>query len=103
MCVCVCLVYGVPPCAATALRQWVDGVDGRGGLGALVALRLIFVLFHRVLANERAVLVELAIAAFAVVHQTVVAFLHVAVQRRLAALQRLVVLITAAEANEEES
>lgn len=93
----------VPPRAATALRQRVDGVDGRGGLRALVALRFVLVLLHRVLADERAVLVELAVAAFAVVHQTVVAFFHVAVQRRLAALERLVVLVAAAEVNEEQS
>ncbi len=92
-----------PPCAAMALRQRVDGVYGRGGLRALVALRFVLVLLHRVLANERAILVELAIAAFAVVHQTVIAFLHVAVQRRLAALQRLVVLVTAAKEDEQES
>lgn len=92
-----------PPCAATALRQRVDGVYRRGGLRALVALRFVLVLLHRVLANERAVLVELAIAAFAIVNETVIAFLHVAVQRSLAALQRLVVLIAAAKVNEEES
>lgn len=88
--------------ATTALRQRVDGIDRRGGLRALIALRLVLVLLHRVLADERAVLVELAIATFAVIHQTVITFLHVAVQRRLAALQGLVVLIAAAEANEEE-
>lgn len=78
MCVCLCLVYGVPPFAATVLRQRVD--DRRSSLRALVALRLIFVLFHCVLADERAILIELAIAAFAIVHQTVIAFLHVAIQ-----------------------
>ncbi|TNN88232.1 hypothetical protein EYF80_001448 [Liparis tanakae] len=86
---------------ATALRQRVDGVDGRGGLGALVALRFILVLLHRVLADERAILVELAISAFAVVHQTVVAFLHIAVQRRLAALEGLVVLVAAAKGTDD--
>lgn len=85
------------PCATRALRQGVDGVDRRGGLRALVALCLVLVLLHRVLADERAVLVELAVAAFAVVHQAVVAFLHVALQRCLAALQRLVVFVAAAK------
>lgn len=84
-------------CAATALRQRVDGVDGGGGFRALVALRLVLVLLHRVLADEGPILIELAIAAFTVVHQAVVAFLHVAVQRCLAALQGLVVLVTATE------
>lgn len=117
-CVCLCLVYGVvvfivtpsdprvplhPPCAAAALRQRVDGVDRRRGLRALIALRFVLVLLHRVLADERAVLIELAVAAFAVVHQAVVALLHVAVQRRLAALEGLVVLIAAAEAHGEQS
>lgn len=81
---------------AAPLRQRVDGVDWRGGLGALVPLRLVLVLLHRVLADEGTVLVELAVAAFAVVHEAVVALLHVAVQRSLAALQRLVVLVAAA-------
>lgn len=89
-------IRGFPRRSTTLLRQRVDGVHGRGGLGALVPLRLVLVLLDRVLADEGAVLVELAVAALAVVHQAVVALLHVGVQRGLAALQGLVVLIAAA-------
>lgn len=95
MCLC-------PAPGAAASRQRVDGVDGRRSLGALVALRLVLVLLDGVLADEGAVLVELAVAALAVVHQAVVALLHVGVQRRLAALQRLVVLVAAARGRGEE-
>ena len=79
------------------LGQRIDGVDWRRGLRALVALRLLLVLLDRVLADEGAVLVELALPALAVVHQAVVALLLLdgAVQGRLAALQGLVVLVTA--------
>lgn len=82
---------------AATLRQRVDGVDRRGGLRALVALRLVLVFLHRVLADEGAILVKLSITTLAVVHQAVVALLHVGVQRCLAALKRLVVLVAAAE------
>lgn len=95
MCVCPCVCTCAPHDKATALRQRVNGVDRGGGLRALVALRLVFVFLHRVLADEGAVLVELSIATLPVVHQTVVALLHVSIQRRLAALKRLVVLIAA--------
>lgn len=97
MCVCPCVCTCTPHDKATALCQRVNGIDRGGGLRALVALRLVFVFLHRVLADEWAVLVELSIATLPVVHQTVVALLHVSIQRRLAALQRLVVLITAVE------
>ena len=86
------------------LRQGVDGVDGRGGLGALVALRLVLgVLLDGVLADEGAVLVELPVAALAVVHQAVVTLLGRAVQRRLAALQRLVVLVATGNGRERHA
>lgn len=87
-------------CARKApLGQRIDGVDRRRGLRALVALRLLLVLLDCVLADEGAVLVELALPALAVVHQAVVALLLLdgAVQGRLAALQGLVVLVTARE------
>lgn len=82
--------------AVEPLCQRVDGIHRRGGLGALVALRLVLVLLHCVLADERAVFVELPVSSLAVVHQAVVAFLYVAIQGSLAALQRLVVLVAAA-------
>lgn len=97
MCVCPCVCTCAPNGEATALCQRVDGVDRGGGLRALVALRLVLVFLHCVLADEGAVLVELSVATLPIVHQTVVALLHISIQRRLAALQRLVVLIAAAE------
>lgn len=101
-CECV-FVYGISVRGAVVvLRQRVDGIDGWGGLGALIALCLILVLLHRVLANEWAILVELAVAALAVVHQAVITLFHVTVERRLAALQRFVVLVTTVEARWEK-
>lgn len=99
VCARVCTCPSPPhPCGEAArLRQRVDGVDGRGGLGALITLRLVLVFLHRVLADEGTVLVKLSVSALAVVHQAVVALLHVGVQRRLATLKRLVVLVAAAK------
>lgn len=79
MCVFV-FVSGAEGAAAAALRQGVDGVDRRRGLRALVAFRLVLVLLHGVLADEGAVLVELSVPAFTVIHQAVVAFLHIALE-----------------------
>lgn len=54
----------------------------------------VFLLLAAVLADERAVLVELSVPALPVVHQAVVALVtpHRPIGRRPAALQRLVVL-----------
>lgn len=80
---------------AFLLCQGINGIDGGRGLGALVALGLLFVLLDRVLADEGAVLVELALAPFSVVHQAVVALLllYRPVQRGLAVGKRFVVFI----------
>lgn len=67
-------------CAVEPLCQRVDGIHRRSGLGALVALCLVLVLLHCVLADERTVFVELPVSSLAVVHQAVVAFLYVAIQ-----------------------
>lgn len=66
-------IFSLPTCKVVAvpgapLGQRIDGVDGRRGLRALVAFRLLLVLFDRVLADEGAVLIELALAALAIVH-----------------------------------
>lgn len=79
---------------APPLDERVHGVDGRRGLGALVAFVRVFLFLAAVLADEGAVFVELSVPALPVVHQAVVALVapHRAIGRRPAALQRLVVL-----------
>lgn len=88
-CKVVCCAWGAPS------GQRVDGIDRRRGLGALIALCFLLVLFDRVLADEGAIFIELALATFTVVHQAVITLLLLdgAVQGCLAALQGLVVLI----------
>lgn len=88
-CKVVCCAWGAPS------GQRIDGIDRRCGLGALIALCFLLVLFDRVLADEGAVFIELALATFTVVHQAVITLLLLdgAVQGCLAALQGLVVLI----------
>lgn len=109
--VCSCFISPLPSYlqSSTVARdapsgQGIDGVDWRCGLGALVAFRFLLVLFDSVLADEGAIFVELALAAFAVVHQAVVTLLLLdgAVQRCLAALQWLVVLITGRRETESD-
>lgn len=76
--------------------QGVHGVNGGRGPGALRALgRVPARALSAILADERAVLVELPVSALAVVDQTVVAVvsLNGPVGRRAAPFQRLVVLV----------
>lgn len=76
------------------LHKGVHGVDRRWSLRALVTLRRVFFLLPAVLADERAVLVELAVSSLAVIHKAVVAvvFLDRPVGWGPAAFQGLVVL-----------
>lgn len=86
--------------------QGVHGVDGGRGPGALLALgRVPACALSAILADERAVLVELPVSALAVVDQTVVAVvsLNGPVGRRAAPFQRLVVLVTVGESNPQVS
>lgn len=65
----VCCAWGAPS------GQRIDGIDRRCSLGALIALGLFLVLFDRVLADEGAIFIELALATFTVVHQAVITLL----------------------------
>lgn len=58
--------------ASRKLHKGVHGVDWRRSLWTLVALRRVFFLLPAVLADEWAILVELAVSSLAVIHQAVV-------------------------------
>lgn len=85
--------------------QGVHGVDGGRGPGALLALgRVPACALPAILADERAVLVELPVSALAVVDQAVVAVvsLNGPVGRRAAPFQRLVVLVVTVGENDTQ-
>lgn len=54
------------------LHKGVHGVDWRRSLRTLVAFCRVFFLLPAVLADERAILVELAVSSLAIIHQAVV-------------------------------